>query len=140
MDEVTLLTSDLDFKPLVDALVRDGMFVTLFFEETSASEELMLSADARLVLGPQEAQRLAGDQFRKAHPVPSLTSGKKRERGAPIKHGRAADGRDIYLYRSGDLHVISMPRDTQESWMEFEDLDYLEFFFRDQVADFTWLS
>ena len=29
MHKTTLLTGDLDFKPLVDALVQDGMFVTL---------------------------------------------------------------------------------------------------------------
>jgi uncharacterized LabA/DUF88 family protein len=31
MHEATLLTGDLDFKPLIDALVQEGMFVTLWY-------------------------------------------------------------------------------------------------------------
>lgn len=51
MSEATLLSGDLDFKPVVDALVRDGMWVTVWCELASASQELILSADARRDLG-----------------------------------------------------------------------------------------
>ncbi len=47
MTKATLLAGDLDFKPLVDALVHDGMFVTLWYEESSASKELVYAADDR---------------------------------------------------------------------------------------------
>jgi len=41
MHEATLLTGDNDFKPLVDALVHDGMFVTLWYPPDETSKELM---------------------------------------------------------------------------------------------------
>ena len=44
MQEATLLTGDLDFKPLIDALVRDGMFVNLWYPP-QAPEDLIASAD-----------------------------------------------------------------------------------------------
>jgi uncharacterized LabA/DUF88 family protein len=42
---VTLVTGDLDFKPLIDALVLEGAYVTLRFEQTSAAKELIEAAD-----------------------------------------------------------------------------------------------
>src|SRR5258706_1794816 len=45
MEQATLLTGDLDFKPLLDALVQDGMDVTLWVEPGSASKELIHAAD-----------------------------------------------------------------------------------------------
>jgi uncharacterized LabA/DUF88 family protein len=47
MTQATLLSGDLDFKPVVDALVRDGMWVTVWCERASTSRELWLSADSR---------------------------------------------------------------------------------------------
>jgi len=51
MHQATLLTGDEDFKPLVDALVTDGMFVTLWYPPGKTSHELLESADARQILG-----------------------------------------------------------------------------------------
>jgi uncharacterized LabA/DUF88 family protein len=45
MNEATLLTGDLDFKPLIDALVQEGMFVTLWYPHGSTSKELIAAAD-----------------------------------------------------------------------------------------------
>lgn len=42
-----LLAGDLDFKPLLDALVNEGMFVTLIYPTRFTSTELRRSADAR---------------------------------------------------------------------------------------------
>lgn len=47
MHQATLLTGDNDFKPLIDALVQDGLFVTLMYPPDETSRELMQAADAR---------------------------------------------------------------------------------------------
>ncbi|WP_375157929.1 NYN domain-containing protein [Bradyrhizobium sp. RDT46] len=47
MHKATLLTGDNDFKPLIDALVQDGMFVSLMYPPEETSRELMQAADAR---------------------------------------------------------------------------------------------
>jgi len=50
MHQAALLTSDLDFKPLVDALVQDGMHVTILYPRGKPNTELIYAADARLPL------------------------------------------------------------------------------------------
>jgi len=52
MDAATLLTGDLDFKRLIDALVHEGMFVTLW-HPPQANKELMSAADERRQFGIQ---------------------------------------------------------------------------------------
>ena len=47
MSRVGLLAGDLDFKPLLDALVSEGMFITLIFPPRFTSKELQRAADAR---------------------------------------------------------------------------------------------
>ena len=51
MHEATLLTSDLDFKPLLDALVYEGMFVTLWYPPNDTNKELVAAADRRQPFG-----------------------------------------------------------------------------------------
>jgi uncharacterized LabA/DUF88 family protein len=46
MQKATLLAGDIDFEPLLDALVREGMFVTLW-HPPQAADELKNAADAR---------------------------------------------------------------------------------------------
>ena len=53
MDRATLLTGDLDFKPLIDALVSNGTYVTLWYPPKSTSKELIASADERRQLDVQ---------------------------------------------------------------------------------------
>lgn len=48
MSGTGLLAGDLDFKPLLDALVNEGMFVKLLYPPKFTSQELRASADARL--------------------------------------------------------------------------------------------
>ena len=50
MQRTTLLTGDNDFKPLIDALVQDGMFVNLWYPPEETSRELMQAADGRTPL------------------------------------------------------------------------------------------
>lgn len=52
MDQATLLASDVDFRPLLDALVDEGMFVTLMYNPWNTSQELLGAADARIALSP----------------------------------------------------------------------------------------
>jgi len=51
MHMATLLTGDGDFKPLVDAVVREGMQLTLWYPPGETSDDLLDSADARRMLG-----------------------------------------------------------------------------------------
>lgn len=50
MQEAALLASDVDFAPLLNALVDEGMFVTLIYSPGKTSAELLGTADARVSL------------------------------------------------------------------------------------------
>jgi uncharacterized LabA/DUF88 family protein len=58
MHKATLLTGDNDFKPLIDALVQEGMFVTLWYPCGETSKELMNAADTRKRLGLVQLREL----------------------------------------------------------------------------------
>ncbi len=45
MDKATLLAGDLDFLPLVEALVKDGMYVNLWYCDFSVAKDLVFAAD-----------------------------------------------------------------------------------------------
>lgn len=47
MEFATLLAGDQDFRPVVEAVVREGMYLTLWTERKSSSERLRAAADAR---------------------------------------------------------------------------------------------
>ena len=70
MHKATLLTGDNDFKPLIDALVQDGMFVTLWYPTGETSKELMNAADRRIPLGFYELYELLSSVSRLDFSIP----------------------------------------------------------------------
>lgn len=66
MERATFIASDIDFKPLLDALVREGMFVELMYPPADTNQDLINAADARTPLAidtiygvlDQESQKL----------------------------------------------------------------------------------
>lgn len=70
MHRAALLTADLDFKPLVDALVQDGMHVTLLYPHGKSNPELIYAADARWPLTFRQIHNWCDDAFQKSHPLP----------------------------------------------------------------------
>jgi len=71
MEELDFIAGDQDFKPLIDALVRDGMYVRLWYEAKSASRELVRSVDARRQLDIYAIHNFMTPEFRDAWPLPS---------------------------------------------------------------------
>jgi uncharacterized LabA/DUF88 family protein len=69
--EITVLSGDSDFKPLVDALVLEGAYVTLAYEPRSTARELIDAADAQWVLWPHIVFRYTTDAFRAEHGLPA---------------------------------------------------------------------
>ena len=74
MDQLTFVAGDQDFRPLLEAVVREGMYVTLKYGATSISRDLMHAADAKTELGIYELHGLCTANFKKRHPLPSLVA------------------------------------------------------------------
>jgi uncharacterized LabA/DUF88 family protein len=107
MHRATLLTGDGDFKPLVDALVQLGMFVTLWFPPNETSAELMRAADARRPITLAELDSLLTPMSRLDFHLPveqplhqPYTSGQLL---AQIQH---KDGRWCELHTASDSFVF----------------------------------
>jgi uncharacterized LabA/DUF88 family protein len=107
MNTVSFLAGDQDFRPLIDALVRDGMFVELIYDPASISKELAEAADSRVPLTPYALFNWLEPEFQAANPLPERQSSSKRRAPessievADVPHGRAEilvmDGRYLLI-------------------------------------------
>lgn len=107
MHKATLLTGDIDFKPLVDALVQEGMFITLWYPKGATNRELITAADARMEFDIRVAYNNATREFQKQFSLPQASSGPKNTPNCvlvtswedPVK-GK------VELYRAGEDHLL----------------------------------
>jgi uncharacterized LabA/DUF88 family protein len=71
MTRLTFITGDQDFRPLVEAVVREGMYVTLWHGmQRTVSQDLMDAADETMTLDPHVIHGLSTQEFRIANPIP----------------------------------------------------------------------
>lgn len=75
MNKATLLTGDLDFKPLLDALVLEGMFTTVWYDPRITSKELLYAADSNQIFDLSTIYTYASDFFKEKHPAPNISHG-----------------------------------------------------------------
>lgn len=71
MNRATLLTGDLDFKPLIDALVDNGMFIDLLYPVNKTSSELIQAADSSDELNLEMIYQFSSGKFKSNHFIPS---------------------------------------------------------------------
>lgn len=79
MDRATLIASDIDFKPLIDALVREGMFVELRYPPTDTNQDLVNAADHRTPLAVDTIVQFLDQESQKLIDLPSR--GQKQKEG-----------------------------------------------------------
>jgi uncharacterized LabA/DUF88 family protein len=108
MDQATLLAGDLDFKPLIDALVQAGMFVSVWYEESSASRELVYAADNRIQLNIQSVYNLMGGDLKSKYPEPQHGSRLRVEKNIqPRVEGlNERYSLKLYMYAEDDTYEI----------------------------------
>lgn len=68
---VTLITGDLDFKPLVSAMVDIGVDVHLQYPAKETNEDLLAAANRAEPINLPIVLNWMTDEFRKAHPLPN---------------------------------------------------------------------
>ncbi|QCI64531.1 NYN domain-containing protein [Phreatobacter stygius] len=109
--KATLLTGDQDFKPLVDALVQEGMFVTLWYPPGETNSEIIRAADRRRpillsqladLLTPESRQRFALPHMRNFHPPEQAEPSDKRASWSldDSRYALFRDGQDWLVIRS----------------------------------------
>jgi uncharacterized LabA/DUF88 family protein len=109
MQECTLLTGDLDFKPLIDALVSDGMNVTLWYPPKKTSRELIAAADQRRQLDVQSVYHALRPSSRALFTIPT-TNGKQNEGDiGEVLETWSQDGDEFRLMKVAAGFVIDGP-------------------------------
>ena len=130
MHRAAFIAGDQDFKPLVEAVVRDGMFIEIWFERSSASVDLLNAADARKRLDVYTIQPYLPKPFRDAHPLPRrwVESGRNVGAAKLERVGECAAG-NAQLYTGGGEYMIVRPDQDAEGhflYMTHPELDLLE--------------
>lgn len=145
MSRLIFVAGDQDFRPLVEAVVRDGMYVTLWYEPTSVSQDLLHEADDSYRLGIYQLHALATDAYQAAHPIPSISQefqaypadGVLREIG---KDGRGASV--VNLYESQGSWVAAgtdfEPPNKNYLHLRHADKAFLKRVWEDRKGPCTW--
>jgi NYN domain len=88
MKKGILLAGDLDFRPIVEALVQRGVFVDVWFEGRSAAKDLYGAADFGRPIPFSELHGLSRESVLKSYPLPRRSAGNAAPHGPTIKRGR----------------------------------------------------
>lgn len=142
MHSAAFIAGDQDFKPLVEAVVREGMFIEIWFEKSSASTDLLDSADGRRPLDLYGLHGYLDKGFRESHPLPQRWIQGDRSIGSArlLKKGTCAEG-IAELYEGDGEYILIRPsqRDSDQLLhMTHPGLDYLERVAALLEGEITW--
>jgi uncharacterized LabA/DUF88 family protein len=100
----TLVAGDADFQPLAEAVVQEGMYLSLWSERRTTARALIHSVDAYERFQPYQWSEAAQEDFKTKYQRPSDAgeSGKRSEGYALIKRGKFQNGQDVELYQGPD--------------------------------------
>lgn len=134
MDEATLLAGDLDYRPLIDALVQEGMNVTLWYECSCTNNELILSADNRRIIDYKTIYHLADNTFKDKFVLPNanflknMNSENRSElnKAKVIKNGKNEKGEIIEQKKLRNKYFYILTKEGENYFFEHTDQDFLE--------------
>jgi len=145
MERATLIAGDLDFRPLLNELVREGMFVTLWHGR-SASKELIYSADSHQIFDINTIHSFVKDRnnFKiPAHSIFSELELKNSDRFEILKSGKMQNGENVWLYKRHSYEGIYIVQDLQggsdiHDAYHFTEENILVTYFNEIVGEFEW--
>ncbi len=91
MTKGILLSGDLDFRSIVEALVQRGVFVDVWFRRQSASRELYGAADFGREIPFSELHSLSRGSFISKNPLPGRWAGTGKPQGQMAKQGKVGN-------------------------------------------------
>ena len=100
MHQAVLLTADLDFKPLIDALVREGLHITLWYPHGKPNTELIYAADEKRPLTFKDIHSWSTDYLQTCLPLPRAqsTQGKHIQGGILLETWRTKMNTDAEVF------------------------------------------
>ena len=141
MTHAVLLSGDLDFRPVVEALVRSGVFVAVWYENTSGSKKLYGAADFGQPLDWHSIHNWGDEKFMLAHPVPTRRNwqapGVSVPNAATVKIG-TYQGREALLIFDPNRRLYIIVTTINGLAVEHEDQGVLERYFSAAVGPIEW--
>jgi len=112
IDRAILFAGDRDFKPLVSALVQQGVYVTVGYHPKSVAEELLDAADERIEYGTCKLWSLTSPQFQRRFPAPSVgeTTRDGLTVGGSVVRTGTLGTEEVRLYAGSNLYQLFLPR------------------------------
>jgi uncharacterized LabA/DUF88 family protein len=128
MKQATLIAGDLDFKPIVDALVDLGTWVTVSCEPASAAEDLYSAADQRCVINLRKLYEWSSEAFRGHYQIPLVQGGTKAPTGLTVLRKGRLKGSPAAIYKSGNGFLFSAEGESRAASLSalYDDLPKLE--------------
>jgi uncharacterized LabA/DUF88 family protein len=142
MTHATLLAGDLDFRPIVEALVRAGIFIEVWNEQRSASQDLARAADAGIQIRWHQMYDWSDTAFKSSHPVPTGSGSHDLIVGAQLLKKGTVGGRPVVITRvlGSRVAVLKAEMSHEVLWFEHEDEQILERYFSALHGPVEWES
>ena len=139
INEAFLVAGDLDFRPLVKALIQLGIYVTILCRRSS-SLELQYSADHVMELTFQWVYGWSTDEFRCKHPIPKTSIGGDAYMPgwSQVAKGKTDFGDAVLFYNGGADYMLKAKVREGLLSAEFNNRDFLECYFRNVWGRLEW--
>jgi hypothetical protein len=138
---VTLIAGDLDFKPLIDALINLCVHIHVYYEPKSGARRLYRAADVAVPITLPRFWDWSVSGFQQAHPIPRATSNGSHTGEFLLRQGTWKE-RQVNLWedRTHGEHTIYVAAAAGANSLEirFGDRDRLEQYFRLIYGSIDW--
>lgn len=142
MNRAVLLTGDLDFKPVVDALVQMGIFVEVAGDRKSTSKELAWAADNFIEISFDTYYQWTVDTLRKQHLIDITREDFPVHESLLVRQG-LFKGKHLGLYKwPGNnnfyIHVPQFHKSGKPLTLRYQDEAKLKLYFELQYGKIEW--
>jgi hypothetical protein len=140
MTHAILVTGDLDFRPVVETLVRNGVFVYVWYEKQSGAKELYWASDFGSEINWFQLHNWNTEDFKLAHPIPRQTMAHPPVTGSAFSRAGMYKGRHVAMLRASAQDPLILRAEMSDGvhWFEHRDQQVLDRFFTMLHGSIEW--
>lgn len=136
-----LIAGDLDFRPLVKALVQLGVYLTLWYQKSAIATELQFAVDHARELDFNLLYQWSTDEFKTGHPIPRPINAYEAPDGGEIASGTSPWGGPVQMFYSPPKKYTIVAHDFANGLpltLWWEDREFLERYFTSSWGPIIW--
>jgi hypothetical protein len=111
-NELFFIAGDQDFRPLIEAVVREGVYVNIYFDPKSRSTDLLDAADSAVQMDAYTLHSWMTQEFQQRHPLPSRTQGVHQNLGNVVETSVTSEGAPVRLWNNAGSIAAEMKLPT----------------------------